>query len=257
LAAAGYGVAVWAGEGGSQEANPPALPEFLHRDSRWLAGNLQYRWLLRLPGLRPMGRWQLVQAVLLFAGAPFYSAILLLAAWSAAAGDPVGPIAPMALAWALALYSPKLLGYAEVLLFPARRAAYGGAGRFALGAVLEVLFTLLMDAIAQPHKTFAIIRLALGRRPAWLPQNRVDRGVGWAEAARMFRMHTLLGIAVFAGFVAGGWAAVLWALPFAAGLPLAIPLCVATASPRLSAWLRARGVAAVPEEISAFPLVRR
>ena len=70
---------------GSTEANPPALPEFLRRDARWLAGNLQYRHLLRMKGFAPMGRWQLAQAILLFAGASLYTAMLLLAAVMAAA----------------------------------------------------------------------------------------------------------------------------------------------------------------------------
>jgi membrane glycosyltransferase len=249
LAAAGFGVAVWAGEEGSQEANPPAFPEFLQRDVRWLAGNLQYRWLLFRPGFRAMGRWQLVQAILLFAGAPFHTAIMLLAAWSAARGDAVGAVWPVALGWALALYSPKLLGYVEVLASRRLRAAYGGGWRFAAGAVLEIVFSLLMDPVATPHKTFAMVRLALGRRAGWLGQNRVDRGVGWGEAARMFWPHTLLGVAVFAGFAAGGWGAVLWAAPFAGGAVLAIPFCVVTASAGFSGWLRRWGIAAVPEEV--------
>ena len=55
LRGAGWGVRVLPDEDGSWEANPPALPEFLRRELRWLAGNLQYRHLLRLPGLRPDG----------------------------------------------------------------------------------------------------------------------------------------------------------------------------------------------------------
>ena len=254
MRAAGWGVAVWAEEAGSQEANPPALPEFLQRDSRWLAGNLQYRHLLGLPGLRPMGRWQLVQAILLFAGAPLYTAMLALAALAAARGEfaAVGPGAVLAfsLAWAGAIYSPKLLGYAEVLLRRDRRRSYGGAARFAAGAAAEFVFTLLLDAVAQVHKTLAMLRLALGKRPGWLPQNRVARGVGWAEAARMFWPHTLFGLAVFAAFLSASELAALWAAAFAGGLVLAIPFCVASADPRVSAWLRGRGVAAVPEEIT-------
>jgi len=257
IRAAGWRVCVWAGEDGSQEANPPALPEYLHRDARWLAGNLQYRHLLRLPGFRWMGRWQLVQAIMMFVGAPLYVAVLLLAAFLAATGAatevPRGPLLGLTLAWTVALYAPKLLGYAEVLIFPARRARYGGGWRFALGAVLEFVFMLLMDAVAQVHKTLAIIRLSLGYRAAWLPQNRSDRGVGWDEAARMFWPHTLVGTAVFAGFAQAGGVAVLWALPFAGGLLLAIPFCVVTADPGFSAWLRRHGIAAVPEEVAALP----
>lgn len=253
LRAAGWGVCVWAAEEGSREENPPALPEFLHRDARWLAGNLQYRHLLRLPGLRPMGRWQLVQAMLLFAGAPFSMAMLALASLAVATGAAVeaGRLLAFALAWTLAAYSPKLLGYAEVLCARGLRARYGGAGRFAAGVAAETVFTLLLDVVTQAHRTIALIRLALGARPGWLAQNRAARGVGWGEAAWMFWPHTAFGMAVFAGFFSASWVAALSALPFAGGLLAAIPLCVLTADPRISAWLAARGIAAAPEEITA------
>jgi hypothetical protein len=55
LGAAGRGVCVFVGEEGSAEANPPAMPEFLKRDARWLAGNLQYWHLLPLSPLAADG----------------------------------------------------------------------------------------------------------------------------------------------------------------------------------------------------------
>jgi membrane glycosyltransferase len=253
LCAAGWGVCLWAVEAGSREANPPALPEFLHRDARWLAGNLQYRHLICTPGLRPLGRWQLAQAILLFAGAPLYTVMLALAAISAVTGGgvdfPRGRMLTLTLAWTLAIYSPKLLGYAEVLLFRDRRARYGGGAAFAVGAAAEFAFTLLLDALSQPSKTLAMLRLALGAAPAWLPQNRSDRGVGWGEAARMFWPHTLFGLGAFALLAVSSWLVALWALPFAGGLLVAIPFCVLTSDPRLSAWLRRRRLAAIPEEM--------
>jgi len=253
LCAAGWGVCLWAGEEGSREANPPALPEFLHRDARWLAGNLQYRHLICAPGFRPMGRWQLTQAILLFAGAPLYTAMLALAAISAADGGglefPRGRMLLLTVAWTLAIYSPKLLGYTEVLLFRDRRARYGGGAAFVVAAAAEFAFTLLLDALSQPSKTLAMLRLGLGASPAWLPQNRSDRGVGWSEATRMFWPHTLFGLVVFALLATSSWLAALWAMPFAAGLLVAIPFCVLTSDPRLSAWLRRRRLAAIPEEL--------
>jgi len=249
---AGYKVFVWAGEAGSFEANPPALPEFLHRDSRWLAGNLQYWHLLRLPGFTAMGRWQLIQAMLLFAGAPLCSAILLLAALSAASGagdaTPRSALLGLTIAWPLALYSPKLLAYCQVLVLD--RARYGGFWRFTAGALAEIVFTLLLDAIATIHKTLAMGGLLLGARTGWLAQNRADRGVGWGEAARMFWPHTLVGLLAFIGFAASSWTMVLWAMPWAIGLVLAIPFCVVTADPGLSRWLRNHQIAAVPEELN-------
>jgi membrane glycosyltransferase len=253
LAAAGWGVAVWASEDGSWEANPPALPEFLHRDARWLAGNLQYFSLLRAPGFSWMGRWQLAQAILLMTGAPLYTLMLALAALSAATGGgdafPRGRMLALTLAWTLAIYAPKLCGYAQVLLEPRERRRYGGGARFAIGAASEFVFTLLLDAITQVSKTLAAVRFFLDARPSWRPQNRSDRGVRWAEATRMLWPHTLFGVAVFVLLAHSSWLAALWALPFAGGLLVAIPFCVLTSSPRLSAWLRRRGIAAIPEEV--------
>ncbi len=252
LRAAGWGVCVWADDDGSTEANPPAMPEFLHRDGRWLAGNLQYRHLLALPGFRPMGRWQLVQAILMFASAPLYVFIFtlaILAAQTAPADYPSCTILALAVAWAGTLYAPKLLGYVEILLSPHDRARYGGASRFLVGAVAEIIFTLLLDAAACVTKTLAMLRLALGARPGWLPQNRSDRGVGWSEATRMFWPHTLLGLTAFAALLNAAPAMALLALPFAGGLLAAIPFCVLTANPGFSEWLRRHRIAAMPEEI--------
>lgn len=253
LRGAGWGVRVLPDEDGSWESNPPALPEFLRRELRWLAGNMQYRHLLRLPGLKPMGRWQLVQAILLFSGVPLYL-LFLLAAAAAAATDgespfPVAPALALTLAWLGALYAPKLLGYVQVALSPDERARYGGAARFAVGVAAEISFTLLMDAISAVAKTGAMLRGSA----VWAAQNRSDRGVGWGEAARLLWPQTLLGIVVFGAFAAAGWTATLWVLPLAGGMLAAIPFCVLTADPRFGQWLRANQIAAIPEEQAPRP----
>ena len=253
LAGAGWGVRLLPEEDGSFESNPPALPEFMRRELRWLAGNLEYRHLLGMPGLRPMGRWQLVQAILLFGCTPFYLVILIGAAVAAATDTvspfPAGRVLAVMLAWAGAIYAPKLLGYAQVLASRDKRACYGGAVRMLAGIAAETVFTLLMDAISVVSKTATTARLLLGMRPAWLPQNRAGRGVSWAEAARLLWPHTALGLLTFAAFAHAGWWTVLWAAPFAGGLPLAIPFCVLTASPRFGAWLQRHRIAAIPEEL--------
>lgn len=248
LAGAGWGVRVLPLEEGSWEANPPALPEFLHREQRWLAGNLQYLHLLRLPGLRPMGRWQLIQAILLFAGTPLYLLFLLGAAAAAATDSvspfPAGPALALTVGWLGALYAPKLLGYLEIALSPHKRRAYGGLPLFAAGALAEIGFTLLLDAISAVAKTTAMLRPST----SWTTQNRGDRGVGWAEATRLLWPQTLLGVVAFACFASAGWTAILWALPLAGGLLAAIPFCVLTANHRFGRWLRDHAIAAIPEE---------
>ncbi len=199
-----------------------------------------------------MGRWQLAQAILLFAGTPLYllflSAAAVAAATDGASPYPAGRALALMAAWLGALYAPKLLGYAEVALCPEKHARYGGLVRFARGTLAEFGFTLLLDAIAAVAKTGAMLRLAFGARPAWVPQNRADRGVAWDEAIRLLWPQTLMGLSVFACFVSAGWEATLWALPLAGGLLVAIPFCVLTADPRFGRWLRGCQVAATPEE---------
>jgi membrane glycosyltransferase len=253
LRGAGWGIRLLPEEDGSYEANPPALPEFMRRELRWLAGNFEYRHLLGMPGLRPMGRWQLIQAILLFASPPFYLVFLLAAAWAAATDRaspfPFRPALAATALWAGALYAPKLLGYLEVLLSRTKRSLYGGTARVLTGMALETVFILMLDAINVLAKTIATVRIGLGLRARWTAQNRSDRGVSWSEAARLLWPQTVLGLVVFAGFARGGWTAVAWAAPFAIGLVLAIPFCVLTAHPAFGAWLRERRLAAIPEEL--------
>ncbi len=120
LTAAGWKVRVLPDETGSSEGNPPTFGDFVTRDLRWAGGNMQYLALLRLPGQTLMARWQLLQAMLLFVGAPLWCAILLFAAMNALAGGgaatPTGWLVLLLLAGWACHYAPKLAGYAEMLL---------------------------------------------------------------------------------------------------------------------------------------------
>ncbi|SDE11936.1 glucans biosynthesis glucosyltransferase MdoH [Belnapia rosea] len=252
LHAAGWKVCCLPDEAGSLEGNPPALPEFMARDLRWAAGNMQYFALLRLPGLTWMGRWQLLQAILLFLGAPLWTGVLVFAALNAANGGAVATpggslLALMAVTWTM-LHAPKLCGYAEVLLKPGLAEAYGGRGALLRGAVAELVFTTLLDPVSILNKAMFLAALPFGARQGWAPQNRAARGISWVDAARLLWPHTLFGAAIFGLLLVAAPGALAWALPPAGGLLLAIPFCVATASPRLSDRLRRMGLAATPEE---------
>jgi membrane glycosyltransferase len=248
-------------EQGSYEANPPTLLEFMHRDLRWMAGNLQYFALLRLPLFSWLGRVQLMLAILLFLLSPVTLAIVLAALANALDPDPRAAVAAVPGLAATALFvglycAPKLLGALEAMLKPALRARWGGAARFAAGAAAEFLFYLLLVPVSVLHQSVAMAAMALGRRIGWAPQARADRRVPVADAVRALWWHTLAGIALLAGFATAGWTAFLWALPFLAGAALAIPYCVLTAEPALGRRLAALGLAAIPEEFdpsSPFP----
>jgi membrane glycosyltransferase len=257
LQAAGWAVRCLPAEDGSMEANPPAMPEFLARDERWGAGNMQYLQLLRLPNFTPLGRLQLVQAILLFAGAPMYAAMLLLAALNGlsggGAGTPMGALALAVLAHWLAYFSPKLVGYTQALVQRRVAEPYGGRLAFARGALAEIAFMQAFEPLSNLNKAMFLLRLMFGARSGWAAQNRADRGIAWADAARLLWPHTLAGVALTLAFAAISWPALLLALPFTLGMVLAVPLCVVSADPGFSAWLRRRGIAATPEELTREP----
>ena len=255
LQAAGWRVRCLPAEDGSLESNPPAMPEFLRRDERWGAGNMQYFHLLRLPNFTPMGRLQLLQAILLFLGAPLYALILLLAAFNGIVGGgadtPMGALALAIFAHWLCYFSPKLSGYAQALIQPRVAARYGGRAAFAKGAAAEIVFMQLFEPLSTLNKAMFLATLPFGRRTGWAPQNRADRGIAWADAARLLWPHMLTGAVLTLCFALVSQTALLLALPFTLGMALAIPLCVWSADPGVSAWLRARRIAATPEELVA------
>ncbi|MDJ0387902.1 glucans biosynthesis glucosyltransferase MdoH [Roseomonas sp. E05] len=257
LYAAGWKVRCLPTEEGSLEGNPPTLPDFLLRDRRWGAGNMQYLALLRLPGLSGMGRLQLLQAILLFLAAPLWLLLLAAAVLNAASGGgaatPAGPLLGLMLAAWGTLYAPKLLGYAELLLCADRAEPYGGRAAVLRGVLAEILFTTLLDPVALADKALLLLRLPFGGSSGWLPQNRAARGIRWRDAARLLWPHTLLGLLGLAGVLAAGGTAWAWAAPFLLPLAGAIPFCVLTASPSFAAWLRHVRLCSTPEEIPAFP----
>jgi len=257
LQAAGWRVRCLPEEDGSLEANPPAMPEFLRRDERWGAGNMQYWQLLKLPNFTAMGRLQLLQAILLFLGAPLYAAMLGLAAVNAATGGgaatPMGALALAVFAHWLCYFAPKLSGYVQALSQREVAARYGGRAAFAKGALAEFLFMQLFEPLSTLNKAMFLATLPFGRRTGWAPQNRADRGIAWADAARLLWPHSLVGISLTLAFASVSWVALLVAIPFTLGMMLAVPLCVLSADPRVSAWLRERRIAATPEELTAAP----
>jgi len=240
LHAAGWAVRVVPEDSGSTDEHPPHLIAFLDRDHRWAAGNWQYRLLLWSRDLGRLGRFQMFQALLHYALAPLWLALLPLAALNAATGGaegtPRGPLVALLFLGYLSLHLPKLAGYAEALLRPST----AGTARIGRGALLrkmgrEMLFTLLFEPIAAVDKTAIMFGLATGRRMGWSAQERRARAVGWAEAVRRFWPHTLAGAALLAMGFAGSAFAGLVLLPAVLGLLLSVPFCVLLSRPHREA----------------------
>ena len=270
---AGYEVRVLPDEHGSFEESPPSLPDFLKRDLRWCQGNMQYVRLLGLPGVRPLGRLQLLLAILMYAAAPAWLAFVLLGMTQAVlpALGAAGDAAPGAF-WTKGVFSvgvglfatmltmsfaPKLAGVAQTLLSPQLRRAYGGAPRIVVSTAVELFFSLLISPVMAVMQSLFIAGMVLfGRTVVWGAQRRSLREVRLAEAFRGLWAPTLLGLALTATAWVVVPAALPWLLPVVTGLVLAAPVAWVTASPALGHWLADRGVCAIPEEADPPPELR-
>ncbi|MEQ1652389.1 MAG: glucans biosynthesis glucosyltransferase MdoH [Hyphomicrobium sp.] len=255
---AGFEVRVMPVEGGSYEDNPPDALAFIGRDVRWCQGNMQYLKLLALPGLKPISRFQLVWAILMFVGIPAWT--LMIALLPLAALDGLGqPDFPAASAQALYLtfllmyLSPKIAGLIDAVTTPGEVQRFGGAWRFGLSAVIEVVFSFLQGAVTTIRTSLFMIGLLLGKSIVWSGQKRDTDGVTWADASDALWPQLVFGVVVCGALYFISPAVLLWSLPLTAGYLLAIPFTVLSAKPALGRFMQRHGLAAIPEDFAPPP----
>ena len=255
---AGYEVRVLPVEGLSWEENPPTLMEFSRRDLRWCQGNMQYWQLLSLPGLKPVSRFQLMFAIQMYLGSPAWMAmtamgtiLLALSNTPAAQYVPVeaGPGTVLFVIMMMMTFAPKIATIIDVLLTRSARRSYGGAFRFAFNIAAETLFMLLLaPLIALTHTIFLTRLLVFRRGVSWGGQMRQSNAVPWRLALTQLWPQTVAGCTVL-GVVATKAPNEFWfALMGTAGLILAIPFAVATASPLVGRLFAQIGICRLPEE---------
>ncbi|WPL16959.1 Glucans biosynthesis glucosyltransferase H [Thiorhodovibrio winogradskyi] len=257
---AGYQVRVLPEETGSHEENPTTLLEYIRRDLRWCQGNLQYLRLLWMPGLHVISRVQLVLAILMFVGSPFWVLLMVIAASRAffASGsalfDP-GYGMPLLFIILTMVFAPKLASVIDVLVDAHRRRAFGGASRVIGGALGEAVFsTLLAPVLAIAHTVF-IGGLLAGKKLVWEPQRRATHRVPVALAWRRLWPQSLLGLAATLALITHGGLTVALLSPFFIGALLAVPIAVLSADPRLGRWVTRRGLWTIPEELMPSPFL--
>ena len=202
MRAAGYDVRVLPQEDLGWEENPPTLIEFIRRDLRWCQGNMQYWRFLSLPGLKPVSRYQLALAILMFIGSPAWIGLLVLGALAVAFSKTSASFmradAGMALFLCMLVmwFAPKIASMIETLWSPKLRYGFGGAARFTANCAVETVFSILLCPILWFGHTFFLIGLLFGREIGWIGQTRDDHAVPFTLALRNLWPHTLLGCAI-------------------------------------------------------------
>ena len=254
MRAAGYDVRVLPQEDLGWEENPPTLLEFIRRDLRWCQGNMQYWRFLSLPGLKPVSRYQLALAMLMFIGSPAWIGLLMLGTLALAFADtPASFIradAGMTLLVCVLVmwFSPKIASAIDILLRPELRRAFGGTGLFIINYVIETVYSILLCPILWFGHTIFLTGLLFGREIGWIGQTRDDHAVPFTQALHNLWPHTLLGCAALGLLAVTQPAAIPYALLLAAGPALAIPFAMMTAWPLLGSFAARVGIGRLPEE---------
>jgi membrane glycosyltransferase len=254
MRAAGYDVRVLPQEDLGWEENPPTLIEFIRRDLRWCQGNMQYWRFLLLPGVKPVSRYQLVLAIVMFIGSPAWIGLLMLGTLAVAFCDTpasfiradagIALFACVVVMW----FAPKIASVIEILLRPELRRGFGGAGLFMTNCVIEAVFSILLCPILWLGHTIFLTGLPFGREIGWIGQTRDDHAVPFTLALRNLWPHTLLGCAALGLLAMTHPAAIPYALFLAGGPALAIPFAMMTAWPWLGSLAARVGVGRLPEE---------
>jgi membrane glycosyltransferase len=256
---AGYDVRVVPDEELGWEENPPTLIEFIRRDLRWCQGNMQYWRFLTLPGLRPVTRFNLAIAILMFLGSPAWIGMLALGAlplaFVATPADIIRPDAGIAL-FVLVLvmwFTPMIATAIDILLRPEARRTFGGTAWFIANFVIAIAFSVLLVPIMWFGHTIFLSGLLFGREIGWIGQTRDDHAVPFVLALHNLWPHSVLGCGALGLLAMTHPAAIPYALFLAAGPALAIPLAVVTAWPSLGVTFARIGIGRLPEETAPPP----
>jgi membrane glycosyltransferase len=214
---------------------------------------MQYLKLLGLLGLKPVSRFQLLWAILMFLGIPAWT--VMIAALPFAAYDAIAvPDFPVMSAKVLylvvlAMYlSPKLAGMIDAVLTPGEVQRFGGGLRFGVSVLLEIVFAFLQGAVSTIRTTLFMAGLPFGKAIVWSGQRRDTRGVSWRAAAEALWPQLLFGIIVCGALLVVSPVTLLWSLPLTAGYLLAIPFTVLTAAPAAGQLMQRHGIAGIPED---------
>jgi membrane glycosyltransferase len=254
MRSAGYHVRVLAREDLGWEENPTTLLEFMRRDLRWCQGNMQYWRLLSLPNLKPVSRYQLMLAILMFIGSPAWIGLLVVAIIALMSNDRPADfisadIGILLLSWILIMwFSPKIATFVEFLFRREARRVFGGAGLVIINFAIETIYSILLCPILWISHTIFLLGLLFNRKIGWIGQVRDDHAVPFGMALSSLWPQTLIGWTAIALVAASQPAALPYILLLAAGPALAIPFAMVTAWPPLGRFAARIGVGRLPEE---------
>lgn len=256
---------------GTFEELPTNLIDFMQRDRRWCAGNLQHQHIIRADAIPFGNRLHMVLGIMAYASGPLWLAFIVLALLGMLTStDSSG----LQLATAgffnttaegerlfqltmVLLFGPKLVTFLINFAQPHVRKSFGGGLKMLASAVLEQVFVMLQQPVVMLFYTTFVIMPLLGNVVRWEAQPRSERGISWREAFLRHQYHL-----VFAFWLIG-LLATLHQMPTMVGLlPVLIGLLVSpaftvfTSRASLGRLTRRFGLFLTVDEIAPSPEVK-
>ena len=275
---AGWGVWLAYDLDGSYEEGPPTLIDSAKRDRRWCQGNMQHSWLLFARGFHPANRFHLLQGIMGYVASPLWMLFLLISSIhtfrEVAAGSFTryhaesyvsffGYVFEVPEALALFLFTLLLLFLPKIIsilieLKNGRAAAYGGAFRLVLSALLEIVTSTLLAPINMMFNTKFVLYIILGQGVAWVTQKReASEDSDWREAiithSGQMCIGLVWGVSAFILVPSFFW----WLSPVIAGLVLSAPLSIFLGKTSFGRRASELGLFLTPEETQPPPELSR
>ena len=268
LARAGWTVRLDDDLEGSYEEGPENIVDHARRDRRWCQGNLQHSRLLLAPGLKGWSRWTFVQGILSYIAPLFWLAFILASVAAQVFHPPLDyfpeahwpfPVLPAderakAIGLGVGIFGllvlPKLLIVLDAIL-TGRVRGFGGAGRAAASATVELLTSSVMAPILLMFQARSVMQVLFGIDGGWPANNRGEGRLSLLQGIEAGGWIMLTGVAGLAAVYLAAPGLVPWLLP------VALPMCLA---PAIIAWTShdsRSGLMAVPSELVPAPVVLR
>ncbi len=200
---------------GTYEELPTNMIDYMQRDRRWCAGNLQHQHFIRADGIHFVNRLHMTLGIMSYATGPIWLVFVVLSLASLLTQTDATTVGLATMGYGAEsqygsalfyftlslLFGPKLLTLFIAFVQPRIRRSFGGGRRMLESALLEQAFGMLLQPVAMLFYTTFIIMPLLGRVVKWEAQPRSERGIGWKESFQRHRYHmafALLLVAVLA-----------------------------------------------------------
>ncbi len=271
LRRAGWAVRFMPRVKGSFEEAPQTLIDYVIRDRRWCSGNLQHLRLLLSSGFHTVSRFHLLNGAVAYLMSPAW--FILLVFWALLGNgknsiltyfsteNPEFPLWPvmnsangiymLGFMYAM-LLMPKVMGLAALRATGVRPHLLGGRLRFTFAVLAEVALSMAYAPVMMVQQTVAVMRVALGVKPSWKPQQRGTRNYPLWTVVKFHALESVVGAALVFGIAMG--AVSMWLLPIAGSLAVAVPLSLMSGI-TVSGWGWTQSALRVPGSGGALPVI--